>query len=204
MIIDKDVIRGCTEAANEFRLLSDATPSTKPTTPGTPRGWFSKNLRPKVPKIDRAEVESGYGTDTDASERYNGSPVTSAGRDGPWTRLYPDSPTSSGRTKSRKPPPFPGQWPKSVISWQPIGQATPASAAPENLSRAKRSLSPIDEDYDVDDDQEGPLSSDTSPPPRRASDHCADEENAAYLIMELHIADAALRDRRNKRRRFSL
>jgi hypothetical protein len=215
MIIDKDIISRCTEVADELRLLSDPrnssleasiAPNTKPSIPGAPKGWFSRNLRPKVPNIERAEVESGYGTDTDTSERCNVSPVTSVGPvegDGLWARLHPDSPTSLKKSKSRKPPPSPGKSPRLVMPWQSIEQAVPVSAAPESFSHTKRSLSPIGEDRDVDDDQEDLLSSDTASAaaPRRVFGPCTEEENAAYLIMELHRADAALRDPPTKRQR---
>ncbi|KAH0533993.1 hypothetical protein FGG08_007405 [Glutinoglossum americanum] len=213
MVIDKDIVRGCTEAAGELRLLSEATnssreasvaPTAKPATPRT--SWISKNLRPKMPKIDRTEVESGYGTDTDASERYYGSPVTPAGpggKDGSWAMPHPDSPRFLGRAALMEPP-WQSQPPKLIMPWQPVERAAPVTEAREVLGRSKRSLSQIDEDYDVDDDQDGPLSTDTTPAPQKTVHHRTDEERAAYLIMELHIEDSALRDHRNKRRRFSL
>jgi hypothetical protein len=215
MIIDKEITRRCTVAADELRLLSDArnsplwasiTPNTNSTTPRTPVGWFPRSLRPKGLRTDRTEVESGYGTDTDTSEIYSGSPVKLVGpgeRGGPRVRLFQDSSTSL-RTAPGRSPPFRDQPPNQEIPWQPIKTAAAVSALNEDLSRSKRSSSQIDGNYDIDDNQEIPPSPDAVVAPRRTFDHGIDEEGAAHLIMELHMADAALHDHQSKRHRDSL
>ncbi|KAI9780944.1 MAG: hypothetical protein M1839_006382 [Geoglossum umbratile] len=212
MIIDKDIVRRCTMAANELRLLNNdgspsreasVAPNSKPVTPRTPKRLLSKSLRPRILKIDREEVESGYGTDTDASERYAGSPVTptvSVGG-GPWGRPYPDSPTSGLSALGRLKPDERSL--KSVVSRQLTEAVTPILAY-ESLSLAKRQIPHTDEECKAGSDKESQSPPDATPAPRKAFGRLTEEERAAYSIMELHKADAALRSRGSKRRRFSL
>ncbi|KAH0551550.1 hypothetical protein GP486_007233 [Trichoglossum hirsutum] len=215
MIIDREITNRCTEAASKLRRPSDArnsppeastAPSADSTIPETPAECSSRSLRHKGLRTDRAEIESGYGTDTDISEGYSGPPATLPGsgeRSGPRVRLYQGSPTSSGAASGR-PPPTQDQLPKSETPRHSVRTATPASVCNGDVSRSKRSLAQIDGNCDVDDDEDVPSFPDTVTAPRRTPDGDIDEEGAAHLLMKLHVADAALGDHKSKRRRSFL
>lgn len=203
MVIDRDIIRGCTEAANEFRVLSrEMSIATSPQTPLLTAGlskWSPKSIRPKTVKA--ADMESGYGTDTDRSDKYLESPQIQTKLD--WTAL--NNPRSV------------------VIQHQhlPCSKETPSTtSAPESgedsqerletssegSSVAKRALSELDEDYDGESSS-GPSSEDVMSPPKRRkkSVTVTKEARAAYLLMQLNMADASLKDNGAKglRRRAS-
>lgn len=192
MVIDRNIIRRCTEAANEFRVLSrEASLAISPHTPLLTAGlakWSPKSIRPKTVKT--ADMESGYGTDTDRSDKYLESPQIPTKFD--WTAL---------------------NTPRSVAIQQqhvPCSKETPSTAsAPENgedsqdrletssegSGVAKRALSELDEDYDGESSS-APSSEDLMSPPKRRkkSVTVTKEARAAYLLMQLNMADASLKD----------
>lgn len=203
MVIDRNIIRRCTEAANEFRVLSrEASIAISPQTPLLTAAfskWSPKSIRPK--RMNTADMESGYGTDTDRSDKYLESPQIATKFD--WTAL---------------------NTPRSVVIQHqhiPCSEETPSTASgPENgedsqdrletssegSGVAKRALSELDEDYDGESSS-APSSEDVMSPPKRRkkSVTVTKEARAAYLLMQLNMADASLKDEGAKglRRRAS-
>jgi hypothetical protein len=93
MVIDESIVRHCTAAAEEQLLLAsrgdttevldrDRSGGTTPIHGAEPESWSGKSrlrtLRPKLKGKSKAleEVESGYGTDTSASEGTFSAPTT--------------------------------------------------------------------------------------------------------------------------------
>ena len=192
MVIDRNIIRQCTEVANELRALSRETSvAISPQTPLSTAGlskWGSKSLRPKLVKT--ADMESGYGTDTDRSDKYLQSPQISMKFE--WTAL--NTPRSAVMEHR--------QIPCSRVT--PSAASAPESSedpqdgletSSEGSGAAKRGLSELDEDYDGESSST-PSSEEVMSPPKRRKKSIAltKEARAAYLLMQLHMADASLKD----------
>lgn len=202
MVIDRNIIRRCTEVANEFRALSrEASIAISPQTPLSTAGlskWGSNSLRPKAVKT--ADMESGYGTDTDRSDKYLESPQTLLKFE--WTAL--NTPRSAVTEQDA---------PCSTVTLS-AASAPQSSEDPhdgletssEGSGVAKRGISELDEDYDGESSS-APSSEDVMSPPKRRKKSIAQtkEARAAYLLMQLHMADASLKDGEPKglRRRAS-
>lgn len=200
MVIDRNIVRHCTEAANEVRVLSReasiaASPRTSTFTSVFPR-WAPKSLRPKP--IKTTDIESGYGTDTDQSDKYLCSPQTL------WAT--PNTPQYAKAQKYMLPSPTElltsTSAPRSTDHASDMQDTS--SSGDENVG-SKRRLSDVDEDYD--EDSSSAMSSDEVARPRRRkkSTVMTREARAAYVLMQLSMADASLRDggHRHKRRRAS-
>lgn len=204
MVIDRNIVRHCTEAATELRVLSrEASMVASPRTPASfesfPR-WTPKSLRPKP--ITTAEVESGYGTDTDQSDRYLCSPQTPLACQ--WASTNP--PQYARATRYRLPSP------KELLATtsvprsrdEPSGTQDTASSGGEDV-RGKRVQSEPDEDYDEDSSSAQSSEELSRQRRRRKSAVMTREARAAYVLMQLSMADASLGDdaHRHKRRRAS-
>lgn len=202
MVIDRNIIRQCTEAADEFHALSrEASIAISPQTPPSSAGlskWGSKSLRPKLVKT--TDMESGYGTDTDRSDKYLQSPQTPMKFE--WTAL--NTPRSavmehqyipcSRETTSAASAPETSEDPQDGLETSSEGSGV-----------AKRALSELDKDYDGESSS-APSEEVMSPPKRRKKSIASTKEaRAAYMLMQLHMADASLKDDGSKglRRRAS-
>ena len=200
MVISRNIVRQCTEAARSFHALSrgvsvTSSPQTLDSSTKHPR-WTSKSLRHRGTK--GMSVESKYSTDTDRSDQYLYSPPNSLNFQ--WTAL--NTPRSANLQ------PFQPSSPKQIM--------TPASIYEDNISRgsssseenrlAKQASVERDEEYDEDSSS---LSSsvEVSAAPKRRKKPAAltKEARAAYTLMQLQMADATLGESasRAKRRRAS-
>ena len=192
MVIDRKTIRQCTEAANEFRALSrEASITGSPQTPASAAGlarWGSKSLRPKPMKT--VDMESGYGTDTDRSDKYLDSPQTPMKFE--WTAL--NTPRSAVMQHHHIPSPAAGLCTASAPECHEDPQDRMETSS-EGSGVAKRALSELDEDYDGECSS-APSSEEVMSPPKRRkkSITLTKEARAAYLLMQLHMADASLKD----------
>ncbi|KAI9875121.1 MAG: hypothetical protein M1830_008859 [Pleopsidium flavum] len=205
MVIDMNIVRHCTEAANELRVLSrEASVAASPRTPASSNvfaRWTPKSLRPKP--IKTMDVESGYGTDTDQSDRYLCSPQTPLKYEWATTNT---TPYAAKAEQYLLPSPRELLATTSVPrgSDEPSDMQDTSSSGDENV-RAKRPLSELDEDYD--EETSSALSSEEAAQPRKRNKSVAmtREARAAYVLMQLSMADASLRDdgHRQKRRRAS-
>lgn len=204
MVIERNIVRHCTEAANELRVLSrEASMVASPRTPACsesfPR-WTPKSLRPKP--IKTADVESGYGTDTDQSDKYLCSPQT------PLT--YEWATTNTPRYAKAQRYCLPS--PRDLLSAtsmprsgdDPSDMQDVSSSSGEEV-RGKRLQSELDEDYDEDSSSAQSSEVLTRPRRRKKSAAMTREARAAYVLMQLSMADASLGDdaHRHKRRRAS-
>lgn len=204
MVIDRNIVRHCTEAANELRVLSrEASRVASPQTPAFSASfsrWTPKSLRPKP--IKTADVESGYGTDTDQSDKYLCSPQTPLTYE--WATT--DNPRYAKAQRYHLPSP------KDLLSAtsnprssdEPSDMHDASSSGGEEVIE-KKLQSELDEDYD--EDSSSATSSEELARPRRRKKSAAmtREARAAYVLMQLSMADASLGDdeHRRKRRRAS-
>ena len=198
--INRDIIQRCKDEAKAIESQSGG--ASLPTSPKVPSAYAELPLWPPKtssrPKQKRAaDIESGYGTDTERSDAYSS---------------YPGSPSSSGWTPVNTPrvtnldnfrfPPAP----RNVTS-TPWVSSSPQSSP--KTRPAKRSISPTkfpDEEVSSNLCPEKPLVSakrrKISP---KSSSKMTAEMEAAYTLMQLHRADAALAEQKTvvRRRRAS-
>ncbi len=209
MVIDRTIVRHCTEAANELRVLSrEGTAMASPRTPAFstvyPR-WTPKSLRPKPITTTTTDVESGYGTDTDQSDKYICSPRTPLKHEwaNPGRNVPPYIHAEGYHLPSPKELLAATTIPRSSDTRSAMTRGTSSSGDEDGA--AKRSLSDLDEDYD--EESASPLSSDETARPRRRKKSAVQtrEARAAYMLMKLSMADASLGEdgHRRKRRRAS-
>lgn len=182
--IDQDIIRRCTEAANASRVLSTtASPAYSPNAPhslAVSSQSTSKLLRPKHTKA--MEVESGYGTDTDRScpnSPYSGSVG--------WT------PVNIPRSVPLEHCNFPTSTPATEQAL--LGQMQ-VKAYKKERKVAGRTWSELEEDSDeLSSSEYCPSNAPVRMKRRKISTTPSQEARAAYTLMQLHIADAALAEK---------
>ena len=200
MVIDRSIVRHCTEAARDYRALSrEASLVRTPQTPAPstiyPR-WTPKNLRHKATK-GMEEVESEYSTDTDRSDRYPYSPPNSVNLK--WTAL--NTPRSAHAQQLQLPSPQQILTPAS-ISEDNVPQDNSCSEESGLVKQA-----PLErEDYDEDNSSVSSSVEVIAAPKRRKKPAALTKEaRAAYTLMQLQMADATLGESasRAKRRRAS-
>ena len=198
MIIERDIVRRCTEEANDFRNLSrEGSMASSPHTPppsGGHRRVNAKSLRPKP--VRSLESESGYGTDTDRSDDYLYSPSVSSGPG--WTAL--NTPRSVASQQ------YPLLHARYQLSTSPSGPA-PRSQQPEAPKKGRPAKRPrMDDESEYEDDGSSLQSSMDTPMLDVASVSCrsvSQETRAAYLLLQLKMDDTALDGERGRRRRAS-
>ena len=202
MVIDRSIVRDCTEEANEYRAMSRegslaATPITPASTPFS--RWSSKPLRLKP--IKTVDAESGYGTDTDRSDKYLHSPRSSS----QWTALSTSRSAPLQQYKLSSPK-------ESIAETSATGGYEAPPTWPKGSSRREsRTATRHHKDVDDDDYDEASSSAHSSEEAlvpmarKRQPTTSINETRAAYLLMKLHIADKSLvsSDRQPKRRRAS-
>ena len=202
MVIDRDIVRQCTETANGLRVLSRAASKTlSPKTPSS-SAWSqrpSKSLRPKPVKI--LGMENGYDTDTDRSERHFSSPQTPISLE--WTALNTIRPTQSPYHSSASPPRLKNT---STSKYSD----SKSSSDSEEIRGIKRALPKKDDKHEKDEkDDEESLSNNTSEEGaaplkrRKRTILLTTETKAAYLLMQLHMKDATLGKAKGRRRASS-
>ena len=189
MVISGDIVMHCTAVAQEFRgmeedkLYSNESPfinslSTTPLCAKLKLDWTPTPPNKTLRKLE-SYPESGYGTDTDTSERCPLFP--DAKSEAAWRAAQLARCQRSSHSTVRDSPGT--RWmlptPKSNI-------------AAGDYPRAKRSLSDLDEEYD--DESSTERSSEYAVPSvkRRRSTLLTKEARAAYMLMQLHSADVGL------------
>lgn len=194
--VDRNIIQRCKEGATA--LQTQSRESSTASSPRTPSAFTSlplwpppKSLRAKPDKA--ADVESGYGTDTDRSDIYTSSP---------------GSPTSISFTPVNTPrtPIF------ETYRCQPPTNIT--STPRVNVSSVKSPKSKLSKRARTTDNfrEEEPTSYQSSPeasaiPKRRrisptsTSHGMTPETGAAYTLIRLNMADSTLTGERDVRRR---
>ncbi len=181
--IREDIIRRCTAQTHQWHTLErlpspeaekSRAPNEDEKISSSPKAW-PKTLRPRPAKVP--DVESGYGTDTDRSDQYHCSPKKSP-QYNRWTPINsckrPDS--SDPSTELFSPKPWLWSIPRSSVEDRP---------RPKVRQEDLDGLSSIDA---------SPKSS--NQPIRETEElygkYTATEIRAAYMLMQLSVADEAL------------
>ena len=195
MVIDANLVRKCTVEATEYRAMSRegslvSSPSTPEAASPSITKWTAKSLRPKQARP--LESESGYYTDTDRSDQCNSSPHTTFD----WTAS--DAPRSINQQFRM----MPSQ--RSLTD----GCAKRSCGGPPNSPDSSSSEEhhktvgkAVRSNGNNDDQKTAPNGPPLSKRKRRSTISTKDTR-AAYLLMQLHFADASLKDS-SKRRRAS-
>ena len=193
--VDASIIQRYTEAVAASQVQSresSVAVSPRTTTPydNVPQ-WPPKPLGTKSAKT--MDDESGYGTDSERSEQYQGSPESPGSAK--WTPV--NTPTLAHMDTYR----FLQQPPRNITS-TPRGLEPSSSPRSKRRTKTKRVISDIEETSATD------VSSDhcsmytpTSPKRRKISPIVTDEMRAAYALMELHKEDAKLGEKKTLTRR---
>ena len=197
MVIDQALVQSCIDNVHHRREPSEVptfssesfSSSSAHTSPSNqvPRKteWtYKPGLRCRTKRLDRY-VESGYGTDTDSSDKLAASPSTPAQEIGSSVQH---------------------QTPRSVIEGLDrlacSRSTTPASGTVS--AGAKRRLSEVGEE-ESSDDGASTSSSGESTASLPQMDVLSEERQAACLLMQMRMGDRALTDvHLSKRRRASL
>ena len=204
MIISQDIVRQCTAAARETRCreeysngLSSLASHRGPSSAESKAVWKWKRMQRGLCPMT-AYSESGYGTDTDTSDQCPLFPHASSEK--AWKQA--DARSRSSRAEKDTRDRFEVQMPPT-----PTTMVTAME-----LSKEKRSISQVDEnnsDYNDDDDDDDAgddaednimsdsLSDDSTEPSttrakRRKSGWSPGEARAAYMLMQLYVADSTL------------
>ncbi|KAL9125662.1 MAG: hypothetical protein Q9217_005171, partial [Psora testacea] len=172
--IDRGILLHCTQVADANRAISQE--ASQSGSPRTPSSSTMKSLRPKPAKI--FDSESGYCTDTDRSlldtpqsGRIEGTPIKIAST----THLDYNDCTKAAPAISRPSPSSPAQKSRFV----------------ENKS-IKRLRSSKTRTSDGTSSEKTSSATESAPNKRRKFSTLTQEARAAYTLMQLHMADAAL------------
>ena len=197
MVIDREIVRRCTEEANEYRALSRESSLTEspitpvPTVQG--RKWTNRSLRPRT--SGQFGEENGYYTDTEGSDKYLASPQSNFS----WTAL--NTPRSI-KSQFQLPSPQSLMTDKSMIRGCDAPPNSPDSSGSEDYTNSKPTIKQLDDDYD---DSVSPRTSKAqlASTKDKMPAISTKESRAAYVLMKLHFADASLKDGLKKRRASS-
>ena len=196
--VHPSIIQRCTEAvtANQAQSRQSSVAVSPRTTTASAKlpVWPQKSLLPKSAKV--IDAESGYGTDSDRSEKYTGSPNSPMSIE--WT------PVNSPRSAYLETYPFLQQPPRNVTS-TPRGLDSPASSHSKRMTHKKRGISEVDGAHDTESSSEhSSIDTAASPKRRKTPAVMTPEIGAAYTLMGLNMADATLGEGKPlKRRRAS-
>ena len=192
MLIDRDIVQGCTEQATGYRLLSrESSIASSPQSPALSdrfRKPNSKSLRPKL--LKSVQSESGYGTDSDRSDQYLDSPQTPPSAQ--WVALNtPRSVTAHHclpSPSSQPVSPYPSQ---AELTYR-----SETSASSEDNRPAKRLRAKDDEDDEAYGEDSSSTHSSVSAqmPLSRSKKPTASskEARAAFMLMHMHVEDAKI------------
>ncbi|KAF2465462.1 uncharacterized protein BDR25DRAFT_239204 [Lindgomyces ingoldianus] len=210
-LIDPAIIRECTADTKKWLIGDDRcfipTPEKNSSMSTLKEDFACPPQRGKSPRSHRtkhADQESGYGTDTDQSDKYFFSPQVSP-RSQAWTSVNrPQSPISPSRIVNRL------QSPTSLSiahfsSSQPWLSSVPRYFNDDQL-RTKRTLSKVEYNSDSNTNEDIPP---TGPSAETGSDfdsdrgdgvHTKKELDAAEIILQLKAADTTLHRTKRARR----
>ena len=188
----RSIIQRCTEAATANQVHSRE--SSVAVSPRTLTSWPLKSLGPKSAKT--LDVESGYGTDSDRSENYLGSPDSP--RSIEWTPVNTPGLTQLETYRFL-------QQPSRNITSTPRGFGPPASSHIKRMTQTKRVISDSEEASEAEGSSgQSSVHTPTSAKRRKVSPPMTPEIGAAYTLMELNMADTTIGEKQPlKRRRAS-
>ena len=195
MVIDRDIVRQCTEEANGFRTLSRessmaGSPRTPPPSSRGYRKLNSKMLRSKP--VKSLGSESGYGTDTDRSDDYLYSPSASSGSG--WTAL--NTPRSAASEHYQR---------AAVDQIPPAYLSRLQEAQPSSQTLSKKRARSDEEDEKGEESPSSPSTIDlaTQDAPSKEPESQSEETRAAYQLLQLKMDDGIVEGDRSRRRRAS-
>ncbi len=186
MVIDGKIVRHCAATARTLCILSRGashinSPSVKSS--NSFRTWSTKSHRPKLG--NPRDSESGYGTDTDRSDKYLSSPQTPLTVE--WTAL--NTPKSSTRTNCGTPSSRKRCTSTSIVKYE----ESLKSSSSEDIRDAQRDSMELDDDYDEKSaSSQSSMGLQKAPKRRKISTILTKESRAAYMLMQLQMADATL------------
>ena len=200
MVIDTNIIRRCTEEANEYRVMSRESSlvgcsSTPEPVPACMTKWTPKLLRRRQART--VESESGYYTDTDRSDQYIASPQSSCCWTAANTPRSVNQHVALAATQEITPD-------KDLIRGCDAPSNSPNtfdSLMHPKIIRQNSATMNRDDEEDV-----SPRSFNKTLTSKHKTRKVVstDETRAAYLLMQLHFADASLKEKENlKKRRAS-
>ena len=203
MVIDRQIIRRCTDEANGYRTTSrDSSHVGRPTTPvptSSISKWTPRSLRPRL--TGPIDSESGYYSDTDRSEKYFASPQSISPKSTfSWTAV--NTPRSVNREPELTSP-------RVVLESTNLARGCDAPPNSPNSSVGGGKQSPRQRSGELEDEDSDEAVSPRSikvgllPEKRRRAAMSTKDTRAAYLLMQLHFADATLKDGTKKRRASS-
>ncbi len=193
--VDRNIIQGCKEDATALQAQSrDSSTASSPRTPSAFASlplWPPKSLRPKPRKA--ADVESGYGTDTDRSDIYPSSPGSPTSIN--FTPV--NTPKTPLLESYRYPPP-------TNITSTPRVNVSPVRSPKSKPSKRARA-----NDEARDEATASYQSSPETPAilkrrkvsPASTSNGMTPEIGAAYTLIQLNMADSTLTEKKDVRRR---
>lgn len=191
MVIDGKIVRDCTATARDFCTRSRGAPHA-----GTPsikrasslKTWSTRSARANLDSP--ADSESGYGTDTDRSDRYLSSPQTplTAG----WTAL--NTPVSSTRTTCGTPS---SQKENTSTSHVKYEEPLTCSGCDEVRDGKRHSQGKYDDNGRQSSSSQSSEELRKGPKRRRTSTANTKESQAAYSLMQLRLGDATQDDSPN-------
>ena len=186
--VHSSIIQRCTETATVSQAQSrESSVAVSPRTIVGPR----KLQGPR--SVKTIDAESGYGTDSDRSEGYLGSPGSPGSAE--W------NPVNNRKVPCLETYRFLQQPPRNVTS-NPHGPYLPSSSRSKRMKRTKRVISDTEDASGVDDSPgSSSITAPTSPKRRRISPAMTPEIGAAHTLMALNTADAKYGE--GKRRRAS-
>lgn len=189
--IDQRIIQCCTEAAKATHACSQAaslviSPNTSYHRPTLLPQCLSKSLRPKPRKI--VDQESGYGTDTDRS--CSSSPQSGSGG---WTPVNIPRSTMAEHD----------QWPTSAPTTANASPVRPlCKSGSKGNGKTKRALpKKYEASEGASSSEYCPTSLPAAPKRRKMSSTLNQDARAAYTLMQLHMADATLAERKGPKLR---
>lgn len=197
MIIDGKIVRDCTATSRTLcALFKGAPPAGSPSTKraSSLKTWSTRSARAIL--SHPADSESGYGTDTDRSDRYLSSPQTplSAG----WTAL--NTPVSSTRTTCNTPSSQRESTGVSHVKYEKPLKSSGCDEARDGKRHSKGSYNDSDQESCSSQSSKGVRK---GPKRRRMSRPKTKESQAAYSLMQLRLGDAPQGDSPNREMRVS-
>ncbi|MCJ1294510.1 hypothetical protein MMC34_006068 [Xylographa carneopallida] len=203
MVIDRQIVRRCTDEANGYRSTSrESSRVASPTTPVSPSNmskWTPRPLRPRLTGL--FDSESGYYSDTDRSDKYLASPQSISPKPAfSWTAM------NTPRSVNQEPElPFP----QAIVNNSYSGRGCEAPPNSPDSSHSSRVPQPTQGSGEVEEEDYDEAVSPRSIKvgllleKRRRAAMSTKDTRAAYLLMQLHFADATLKDGTKKRRASS-
>lgn len=201
MVIDRQIVHRCTEEANGYRETScESSVMKTPTTPVSARAtskWTPRLLRPRIAGL--FESESGYYSDTDLSDKYIASSQSATPRSTfAWTAMNTPRSVMEDSKLPLSGELFNRTSPIRGCDAPPNSPGSPSSSSDDTNGHTPEIAEGLEEWVSPRSSKVGMM-----PETRQRAALSTKDTRAAYLLMQLHFADATLREESKKRRASS-